>query len=442
MAAPADVVFGLGARRAPDAVRVIWASGIVQTETELGAGRAGAAPASRSPSSTASPPRARTSTPGTASASSSSPTSWAAARWGTRRRPACGTSRTRSSTCASRRASSRRATAATSCASPTSSRRCCTSTGCSSSPSTTRQDVEVYPDEGMTEPPKPVRLVAVRDPRTAARAIDDRGRDVTARLARLDRVFVDDLPLERIRGYAKEHALTLDLAGLPRDRTRCCCSPAGPTTPSRATTSPRTRRASSLKPPRARGASARTARGRPRSRTSASPSAGRRRSSWTSRAVLGPVAPRAHRHDHAGLLGPGRGRGARRRRARSRRDRSTPVARRPARARLLGRGARRRPRALGLRLRARLARSRPGRRCRAATRARATCGALLARERRLFVVVEAGRRDRAELRRARPCRRCRPGWTRTFLLTATASARRWTSTPRARTSSCRCRSTA
>ena len=35
MAGPADVVFGLGQRPAPDTVRVIWVSGIVQTETEF-----------------------------------------------------------------------------------------------------------------------------------------------------------------------------------------------------------------------------------------------------------------------------------------------------------------------------------------------------------------------------------------------------------------------
>ena len=40
MAAPADVVFGLGERKAPDAVRIIWVSGIVQTETETGGRRA------------------------------------------------------------------------------------------------------------------------------------------------------------------------------------------------------------------------------------------------------------------------------------------------------------------------------------------------------------------------------------------------------------------
>jgi hypothetical protein len=43
---------------------------------------------------------------------------------------------------------------------------------------------------------------------------------VTARLEKLDRVFVDELPLERIRGYAREHALTLDLSELPPTHTR------------------------------------------------------------------------------------------------------------------------------------------------------------------------------------------------------------------------------
>ncbi len=38
MAAPGDVVFGLGPRPGPDTVRVIWVSGIVQTETEFPGG--------------------------------------------------------------------------------------------------------------------------------------------------------------------------------------------------------------------------------------------------------------------------------------------------------------------------------------------------------------------------------------------------------------------
>jgi hypothetical protein len=70
----------------------------------------------------------------------------------------------------------------------------------------------------MTDPPKPFRLFATRDPRVP-KATDDAGRDVTARLAKRDRVFADDLPLERIRGYAKEHTLTLDLKALPADHT-------------------------------------------------------------------------------------------------------------------------------------------------------------------------------------------------------------------------------
>jgi hypothetical protein len=70
----------------------------------------------------------------------------------------------------------------------------------------------------MTSPPRPFRLVAVRDPRTP-RATDHQGRDVSARLAKTDRLFVEDLPVERIRGYAREHALTLDLSSLPASHT-------------------------------------------------------------------------------------------------------------------------------------------------------------------------------------------------------------------------------
>jgi Flp pilus assembly protein TadD len=80
------------------------------------------------------------------------------------------------------------------------------------------EDVAVFPNEGMTVPPKPFRLFAARDLRVPW-VEDHRGRDATDRLARRDRVFVDELPLERIRGYAKEHALTLDLGGLPSSHT-------------------------------------------------------------------------------------------------------------------------------------------------------------------------------------------------------------------------------
>jgi tetratricopeptide (TPR) repeat protein len=81
------------------------------------------------------------------------------------------------------------------------------------------EDVLVFPDEGMTSPPKRDRIVAARDPLTP-HAIDHEGRDVTERLRRVDRVFADGLPNERIRGYAKPHGLTLDLSGLPATHTR------------------------------------------------------------------------------------------------------------------------------------------------------------------------------------------------------------------------------
>jgi len=78
-------------------------------------------------------------------------------------------------------------------------------------------DVEVFPDEGMREPAPRFRLVAVRAPHAVAAAFDDGGHDVRDRLARLDRQFVDGFPLRRVRGYADEHSLTLDLG--PGDDT-------------------------------------------------------------------------------------------------------------------------------------------------------------------------------------------------------------------------------
>jgi hypothetical protein len=73
------------------------------------------------------------------------------------------------------------------------------------------EGVEVYPNEGMTSPPKPFGLFAVADERVP-RAIDDHGHDVTDRVARIDRRYPDDFAVERIRGYAVPHTLTLDLS--------------------------------------------------------------------------------------------------------------------------------------------------------------------------------------------------------------------------------------
>jgi Flp pilus assembly protein TadD len=72
-------------------------------------------------------------------------------------------------------------------------------------------DLAVYPDEGMTEPAKPFRLFAVAGQRVP-RAVDDHGHDVTERVAQIDRRYPDGFALERFRGYAAPHTLTLDLA--------------------------------------------------------------------------------------------------------------------------------------------------------------------------------------------------------------------------------------
>ncbi len=72
-------------------------------------------------------------------------------------------------------------------------------------------DVEVFPEEGLRSTPPPFRIFAVRGSGPPAGAWDHRGHDVRERLAATDRVFVDGFPLHRIRGYAEEHALALDL---------------------------------------------------------------------------------------------------------------------------------------------------------------------------------------------------------------------------------------
>jgi lipoprotein NlpI len=77
------------------------------------------------------------------------------------------------------------------------------------------EGLDVFPNEGMTTPPKASRLFAVRDARVPTRVVDEHGHDVTARIAKLDRQYPDDFDLLPIRGYAKPHALTIDL-GAPR----------------------------------------------------------------------------------------------------------------------------------------------------------------------------------------------------------------------------------
>jgi tetratricopeptide (TPR) repeat protein len=73
--------------------------------------------------------------------------------------------------------------------------------------------LEVHPYEGLVgaRGGRPFRLFAVTGARPPARAWDDHGHDVRARLERLDRSYPDDFAKRPLRGYAEEHGLTLDL---------------------------------------------------------------------------------------------------------------------------------------------------------------------------------------------------------------------------------------
>jgi hypothetical protein len=82
------------------------------------------------------------------------------------------------------------------------------------------QDVEVFPNEGLTVPPQPFRIYSTRDARPPVAAVDEHGHDVLSRIARLDRQYPDDFKLHGIRGYADEHELTLKLDAAPSARVQ------------------------------------------------------------------------------------------------------------------------------------------------------------------------------------------------------------------------------
>ncbi|HVD78703.1 MAG TPA: FG-GAP-like repeat-containing protein, partial [Vicinamibacteria bacterium] len=71
-------------------------------------------------------------------------------------------------------------------------------------------DEEIFPDEGLRAPPPSFRLFAAAGARPPVHAVDEQGHDVADRVARLDRRYPDDFRLRSIRGYAEDHALTLD----------------------------------------------------------------------------------------------------------------------------------------------------------------------------------------------------------------------------------------
>ncbi len=79
-------------------------------------------------------------------------------------------------------------------------------------------DVEVYPNEGLKEPPRPAfKLYSTRGAHPPTAAVDEHGHDVLPLIAERDRRWPSDFRLAPIRGYAAPHSLTLDL-GRDADR--------------------------------------------------------------------------------------------------------------------------------------------------------------------------------------------------------------------------------
>jgi tetratricopeptide (TPR) repeat protein len=218
--APADVVFGLGARPSPDAVRILWTSGIVQTETEFkapAAGQSGVAMAvtelDRKPSSCpylyawngeqfefvtdflGGGEMGYWEAPGVRNVPD--PTEYVRIR-GDQLREREGRLDLRMTNELEEvlYVDELRLLAVTH-----------------------PQGVEIYPDEGMVDPPRAFKLWAVRDLRAPSAAVDQDGSDALPKIARLDRTYPEGFRLGPIRGYAEEHALTLDLTGLSADHT-------------------------------------------------------------------------------------------------------------------------------------------------------------------------------------------------------------------------------
>ena len=83
------------------------------------------------------------------------------------------------------------------------------------------EGTEVYPGEGLGSPlASTLKLFTTRGARPPAAARDDHGHDVLARVSAMDRQYPDDFKLHRIRGYAEEHGLTLDLGSREGGRVR------------------------------------------------------------------------------------------------------------------------------------------------------------------------------------------------------------------------------
>ncbi len=75
---------------------------------------------------------------------------------------------------------------------------------------THREGSDVYPNEGLFAPPFPEhRLVVTRNATVPDRVLDEHGHDVRELVSTIDRRAPSDFAVERFRGYAKDHHLEL-----------------------------------------------------------------------------------------------------------------------------------------------------------------------------------------------------------------------------------------
>src|SRR5262245_8515978 len=74
-------------------------------------------------------------------------------------------------------------------------------------------DVEIYPNERlMPAPPYPeFKIYATRGARPPVKAFDDKGADILPLIKDVDRRYPEDFEKLKFKGYAKDHAITLDL---------------------------------------------------------------------------------------------------------------------------------------------------------------------------------------------------------------------------------------
>jgi tetratricopeptide (TPR) repeat protein len=79
-------------------------------------------------------------------------------------------------------------------------------------------EVEIYPNERlMPERPYPgFKLYPVKGPRPPMRAVDDKGNDILPLIKEVDRSYPEDFEKLQFKGYAREHAIELDLGDVSK----------------------------------------------------------------------------------------------------------------------------------------------------------------------------------------------------------------------------------